>query len=338
MTLKTNILLVPLLLFSFVTYAQKEKNTEQVKKEIILLFAKADKKNLQNILPYKIGNRIGFVDAKTKRKLLDPTDKLSDISLFNPKMKGVYMDQYKFEVDARNFNVEVTKIEPSGFDISCTDIKVDKIKLISSKDGYKGFKVDNNGKLTAYSDLYNVEECDWLNVTPFKFQGKYYAIARKKTGVGNYSGIIDSVGNPLPHFNFIHKGIILIDEAGNDEDIWFFTGVFRDMNGSFLSFNGKEKFKNKLLSYPRSGSDIFGYNINSSEDGLTSGVLDIAKIQWVIKPQTKLKIIGLSYSSLEDLYIIDHKNRTKATIYYKVEENGKEYYIDQNLQKCLPNK
>jgi hypothetical protein len=328
------LLIIMILTCTKITFAQDEIEIEKAKNELSTLFKKADKNNLQNLLSYKIDDKTGFIDAKTKRAIVKPTVNLSEVTLFNPIIKGVYKAQYNFEIDSRSFQINIDKIEPFNLMTMDGSSEMPKIKEISSKTGYKGFEVDANGKLKSYSDLYKTQ-LYYPYVRPFKFQGNYYAIVTKQTGENEYYvGIIDTAGNPLPQFNFIHK-MLEIDKLASDSiDVWFIANAVRDLKGSFISFKGKVKLQDELVGYY--GSDLFGLILNSSDDGEICGILDEKKIEWVIKPQTKFKIIELNYSSKEFLDKNDVNNRSKANIYFKVRDLNKEYYVDLLLNKYIP--
>jgi len=61
---KLKIFTLILLTIPFFCFSQ---NTKAIKQEIANLFAKADKKNLQNVLPFEINEKTGLFDAGTKK-------------------------------------------------------------------------------------------------------------------------------------------------------------------------------------------------------------------------------------------------------------------------------
>ena len=209
-----------------------------------------------------------------------------------------------------------------------------QIDVISSKTGYKGFKVDEKGELVSYSDLYYAQSHHLFNVSPFYFEGKYYAIATKKTGPDEYfSGIIDTSGTPLQHFNFEHKCVALIEK--NTTDVWFSVGLCRNLKGSRISFKGERKFQNELVGWLFRGN-IFNYNHNLSDDRATHGIFDLNKLGGVLKPQKEIQIISLNYSSKEKLDYENKEDIDKANMYFLVKDSNKEYYMDFSMKKYLP--
>lgn len=339
MNYKNRIITLALVLFSYGLSAQDDTATARIKEEIRALFVKADKTDLQNVLTYKVDGKTGFVNAKTDRSLLEPTPDLEEVTLFNPDMKGIYKGEYQFEVSGQDFEIKVIK----HFDEPVMDVSMQpaseqsRVEVISSANGYKGFMVDKKGVLTAYSDLYQPRRHHVLNIEPFLFEGKYYAIVMKRTGPGEYvKGIIDTDGNPLPHFNFVHKCLTLIKQEPGD--IWFFFGLCGRPKGSLLSFKGKAKYTDELVGHLYNGLNIFGYNHNCSEDWKVHGIFDIEKLNWVLKPQTTIQIMGLGYSSKEVLNTASIEDRAKAKVYFLVKDGEKEFYMDLNRKTYFPKK
>jgi hypothetical protein len=333
---KVRLLIFIFSIFANLVYGQRTKTSESIKKEISSLFIKADKKNLQNILTYKIGNKTGFIDAKTKKQILTPTDKLSDVTLFNPIMRGVYKKIYNFEVDASNFKINIAQEPMSGTSTQeGMERKEPKVEIISSASGFKGFTVNGNGELKSYSDLYYINVYHTLNVKPFKYKGKYYAIVIGKNKETECYGVIDTAGNLLPNFSFTYKMIVINHAASNEDSIWFAAQSIESLKWSFVSFNGAEKLKNELSSYPFMTRNIFGLNWNMSDDEMVCGILDIEKMEWILKPPVKFNVIDFDFTSKTSLDTKDIKNRNQANLYLKVKEKNKEYYIDLTLNKYI---
>lgn len=339
MTSKIKILLFFFFTASGLIYAQNDTELLNVKKEIAALFQKADKSNLQNVLTYKINGKIGFVDSATNKKLLNPTSNLQDVTLFKPNMKGVYKKIYNFEISGDTFDVNIEKVATDDLFPMIMEMprKRNIIEVVDSKGGYKGFTVDANGKLASYSDLYFAQGIHNFNVEPFMFEGKYYAIAVKKTGPDEYfGGIIDTDGVPLPQFNFVHKCLNIIKR--NEDDIWFTEGLCRGLKGSFISFKGKVKFKDELVGSANTNMNIFKYNPNISDDWKIIGILDVSKLEWIMKPQSVIHLLSLDYSSKKKLDEDKVEERPNANIYFLVEEGKKEYFMDFQMKKYLPQK
>jgi hypothetical protein len=333
---------IKIILFFFLTIpnlllAQDDAEIVKIKMEIADLFQKADKSNLQNVLTYKVNGKIGFVDAATNKKLLSPTSNLQDVTLFKPNMKGLYKKTYNFEISGDTFDITVEKVATGDLFPTIMEMPRERntIEVIDSKTGYKGFTVDANGKLASYSDLYFAQSIHEFNVQPFLFEGKYYAIATKKTGPDEYfDGIIDTDGVPLPQFNFIHKCLSLINRE--DSDIWFTEGICRGLKGSFISFKGKVKFKDELVGSVNTNMNIFKYNPNISNEWKVIGIFDVYKLEWIMKPQSVIHLLSLDYSSKKELDESKAEERPNANVYFLVEDGKKEYYMDFQMKKYLP--
>lgn len=325
------------LLYCISFFAQPVSEKDKIRMEIATLFSKADKSNPQHILTYKIDGKIGFVDARTNRKILDPTSDLSNVSLFRPTMYGIYKEQYVFSISSEDFSITVKEKEPEYAIGPMIETATEQpyVKILSSKEGFSGFTVDSDGKLASYSDLYDVTPRHAFNVRPFLFEGRQYAIASKKAGAdGYFDGIIDTNGTPLPHFNFTSKCMVIIKR--DKDDMWFVQNHCGGRKGSFASFKGKIKLKDEIVGYAYTEDNLFKYNHNHTEDWNTSGILDTEQLEWVLKPQTALQIVKLDYTSKKKADESQSEERPYVTMYFLVKEGNKEYYMDFKMKKHLP--
>ncbi len=315
----------------------------KIKNEIAAFFAKADKKNLQSVLPFEVNNKVGLIDAVTKKVLLNPIKNFQVNTLFNPVMTGYYKD-HEFAVDSKNFKITLKKSPTSSPDLVPTMAEPKREKpdpKISYDTNFKGFSVDEFGNLKTYARIYKGDI--FLNLDPFKYKGKYYAIAGKKMADGKtYFGIIDTDGNTQPNFDFVYSQLSFNEFAKSEDDIWFIANASINYScevllesAFFINMEGKEKLRGEMPNYP--SSDIFGLNANCSGCIKYSSVLDIEKMDWIIKPQSKIKIRWMDYTSKTVLDIKKASDRNKAKIYIKVFGGGLTYYMDLDLKtKYLP--
>ncbi|MDR2868193.1 MAG: hypothetical protein LBV46_01475 [Bacteroidales bacterium] len=322
--------LTVIVFFSCSLSAFPQDAEDKIKPEIAALFDKADKNNLQNVLPYQIGGQTGLIDAKTKKVILKPTDKLRISNLFHPDMEGSYetTEGYQqFIINGTNFAVE--NYDPEIDIIS----QHSEIKKIPSSDGYNGFSVNKWGLMESLSDLYEVES-DWSHHPVVKYHDAYYAIVKKD----GYYGVIDMLGNPLPHFNFAHKKITKVDTLRDDDDVWFITDGVDGLKGSFVSFKGEVKLKDELLSVPKSHNfgQLFEITYCASSDSELMGVLDVRNLEWIIKPQSNYKFTEITYTSKKKVNTSTARERDKVTIYLWVKDGEKKYLVDLDMQKYIP--
>jgi hypothetical protein len=243
----------------------------------------------------------------------------------------------------RNFVIskegKMTVKRESENHIMVADIAADDdfrgIAILSSKDGYKGFKTDKEGKLFAYADIYHYHTSGFptWNVNPFKKENKTYAIAVNKV-TGRY-GIIDSLGNVLKGFDFNYKSILLNRYSKDKKNIWFFVQGENNL-WSLINDKGEYKLRDKIINYPLTSGMKMGYNALKNNDA--SGVFDLYQMNWVVEPQNKIRIGSINYSSSVKLNTEDSKDREKATIYYSVFDDNSLYYVDLKGNKYLPKK
>jgi hypothetical protein len=316
----------------------------KIKKEITSFFAKADKKHLQDVLFFEINNKTGLIDARTNKVILSGNKELHITSLFNPKMTGYYK-RYTFEID-QDFNIEVAKF-PEENEIGGLLVEEAPVgyieKKIAIEDSFKGFSVDERGNLKTWSNIYSDGRSKY--VYPFKYKGKYYAVAIKEMPDKQRKyGVIDTEGNSLPGFDFIHESITRNGFATNEDDVWFI--INGDQNYScekllekafFKNINGAEKLKGELANFPT--GNFFGLGANVTGCLTFSGVLDVLKMEWIVKPQTIHPITTLDYTSKILLDVNNVLERPQATIYAQIFDGHSTYYMDLNLKnKYIPSK
>ncbi|WP_035651157.1 hypothetical protein [Flavobacterium sp. ASV13] len=342
--MKTKFFTILFLSFSLFCFAQEQL---KIKKEITAFFAKADKTNLQSVLPFEVDGKVGLIDAVTKKVLLNPIKNFQVFTLFNPVMTGYYKD-YEFAINPKNFKITIKKEPESNNDLVPTiaeykESTTDQDPKMPYESGIKGFTVDENGNLKTYAKIYKVD--NFRNLYPFKYKGKYYAIAAIKKNDGKtYFGIIDTEGNTIENFDFVYSTIWFNEFAKNEDDVWFIANA--DINNScevllenafYINMEGKQKLKGEIPTFP--SSDIFGLNANCSGCIKYSGVLDIEKMEWIIKPQSKIKIRWMDYTSKTVLDIKNPRDKNKAKIYIKVFDDHFTYYMDLDMKnKYLPTK
>lgn len=295
-------------------------------------FEKIDFHNAHNLIPFRIRNKWGFIDRKTKKTVISA--KYNKLEFFNPRMNGYFNGKDFFVTNTGEIKI-INNTRNDVIEIEEVDSNEDfnKVRIVSSKDGYKGFTINENGALESYSDLYHYYESGYptWNVNPFKFKNKTFAIVKNKNN--KHSAIIDSVGNLMKGFEFKHKKILINRYSKDKKNIWFFIQNESDQ-WSLINTKGNYKMRNKIMTYPLVSGTKFG--IGSLRGNGVSGIFDYYNMKWLIKPQNKIKIGSVGYSSSIELDIKNSEQRKKATIYYSVFEDKTLYYMDLKGNKYVP--
>jgi len=202
---------------------------------------------------------------------------------------------------------------------------------VSSANGFKGFRMDENKRIIQFSDIYNRNQPEFFNIDgPILINGKYYAVAEK----GDGAGIIDEEGNPLAGFDFIYKELVW-NRTASGRDSWFY---FMDKDGKtgFINDKGQKKLEGELIEYPFHSNNMFGYGIQQGKDSY--GVIDLLKMQWVIKPQP-LYIQRADGTSKAGCKKYADRREDMIDVYFLVNDKGAdpaEYYIDRNMKVYKP--
>lgn len=320
-------------LFTQLSFSQKEECTPILQKDFV---DKIQGYDPMNLVPYNVNNDSwekdwGLMDRKTKKKLTAPL--MSHAGTFNANLTFFYNDCDVKITNKLELLVKNLMIYSEDYD----DSDRAKIKLLDSINGFKGFEVDSLGNLTGYSQAYYKNQNHYWNIsTPFLYQNNYYAIVENSDG---NSIIINTKGEAI--LKSIYKAIVHTNYQKNNEDLLY----VEDLEGKrgFITLSGSKFLYGELLKYPFNHNDIFGYSIqhdgnngNSySVDAITqSGILDLTKMEWLIKPTKGLKMFDMVYASNKSIKT-DAENRKLANIYFIVSGKKMDYLIDEKNNKYI---
>lgn len=316
------------ILFSISTYSQSQEHDESI--------IRADFSSMQafqptSLIPFCKDGKWGLLN-KSNRLVVVPA-RYSSLSFFNPNMlAGSLNNRTIFYVDSTR-KLHIGSVGP---DINEPEFKLeitDEKEFISSGNNYKGFRLNNKGELTALSDIY--DKCCFYQV--IKIHNKSYLIVSKN----KYFGIIDTLGNSLTGFDFVHKGIQVNPYPQDKLHQWFFVTT-DGQSWSIQNDLGEIRFKNQLpsnSSYSPFVKEKFGYVIFSKSNAteLNCGIFDCRELKWVIEPQNRYDLIDLEFSSIVTLDIGNPSDRAKADIYVCIKISKSEYYFaNLNLMVYRP--
>jgi hypothetical protein len=267
---------------------------------------------IMNAVPFSVNGKFGYIDKKSKAVIVEPS--YQSLALFNPDTEGKYNDQFTFSISTKRNLISVRDLYDEGLDINMDNSPWPKGPIL---DDQTGFTTDNNGDLISYSNKF--EKYASLHV----INKQSYLIVRK---AGKY-GVIDSLGNIIPSFNFVHSYLTKEDKIKGEED-WF---RFTDSLGvsGFINFNGNIRMRGEVGK--RNRKSTFGLEIIEIENLV--GILDMEKLKWLIKPQ-KEPIRKITYSS--EKVINDYSNTKDVNIFFEIWNGTDEYYMDKKGYIYLP--
>lgn len=308
--------------FALSAYGQSEVKIyrDSIKQVIKNDFSSIEPKDLRYLVPFKQDKHSYLVNSKTQERVTQ--ENYDTISFFNVSIRGIIDENLYFEYNG------ITK-ELDFYD----EDKVNRKKVAPQALSMNGIDIGVNGELISYSNQYTQVDSTFL------YQLKYYAVVKKD----NKYGIIDRLGTPLNGFDFNYDKITLIDNLYGRQ-LFLVENAGKQ---SFKYINGNEFVPKGMLEdvvVKTSHSDFFvnedyitryyGYAIVSN--GEKSGVLNLLKNRWFIKPQDKFDIIRIEYASdsvLRNTY--DLNNRAKLTFYYLVQRRGDpeevSFYVNEKL-------
>ncbi|PWV56353.1 hypothetical protein C7475_101868 [Chitinophaga sp. S165] len=295
------------------------------------LFAGIKTVKPSDLIPYRSAGWWGYMDKRTKKVIVKPAFRslgfMSTCAIFKYRYEDIELlitSQGKVTKEPIDDQKDVV----SYYDEAEEEAKYPK--HISSKDGFKGFNMDENGKITTFSDIYTGVSPVFFNISePFKLNNAYHAIVHKS----KRDGIIDQQGNPFPGFNFVHKDLVWNNRVPGSLK-WFYMTDTLGKSG-FINEDGDKKCYGELLSYPFYSNDRFNLSVQNNKD--SSGILDVSTMEWVLKPQP-IHITRTEISHNGDCHLsnVEIKDENIIGVYYLVEKGENAYYIDKLGTKYWP--
>ena len=317
------ILLAIMLGTSVLGFAQSEKQRKIAQKYII---DKIRDYNPTDLVPYsKDGKEWALMDVKS-RKILTDFVLLRD-DTFNPDFYAsisVGKNKNSHVVISSDYIISELKVVPGSGGSYRREAPIEKDML--------GFQVDEQGRMTAYNKDY-----EYIS-SPIMYKGEYYAIISSKEKEGRM--LINQKGEEQEGFHF--KYFIKTDyEDKESGETIFYVEDFEGKKG-FLTISGKRKLYGELMNDGWYGGRL-GYSVQKDRGDLDevkkTGVIDLTRQEWLIKPQEKYKIYDIIYTSSEELKKIDETDRSKATIYFlATDQSGQYFVLDINGNPILPKK
>lgn len=325
-----------LLLTSFCGLSQ----TEETHKELEKLFANCKNTNPNDILPFYIDRKLGIMNKKTMQTLVKPTHTNVYIETLSPiQGKVIYsvFDEYYYTFSVGNNWKISTKKE---INYSCVlhshRYRNPKYEFEPSNTLSKGFEIKN--RTVFFAKEYDGEGY-FGDDDIFKHKGKFYLIVSKKVKDEYLYAIIDQQGNIPEHFNYKHSWIKINKYASNENDVWFIaqnSTMSEDKTLGFINMLGEEKLKNQIPNDISVATKIFGYGIVKNLNKGNYGILDWAKMKWVILPQDKFVFNNLIVDTSKKINPNDVNNRKKYRVLVNTNSYSRGFYMDFDEKKFLP--
>ncbi|AYB31256.1 TPR end-of-group domain-containing protein [Chryseolinea soli] len=308
------------------------KNMDDALKNIEKKFSKIEKVNATDLIPFQENSRWGYMDRATMKVVVAP--EFWKLTFMGDCATFYYKDDGKIQL-GRDGKIRKVTYSNTGPAIGTADPDPIRFADPAPISGFKGFMLDSFDKVVAFSDIYNRSETPSFNISePFKINGEFYLIAHKP----ERSGIIAKDGTPLPHFDFVHTNLSRNTRVTGDLKWFYFTDTNNEKG--FINERGEVKLKGELLDYPFHRYDATWVTVQHGDDD-RRGVLDLRKMEWIIKPQS-LRIVGINYSYKGDC--VPWPRESDIVEFYflvdpTIENDGtSRYYIDKNMTEFRPKK
>lgn len=307
-------------------YVAKEKQIQQ-------LFSKVPKNKFADLVPFEENGKWGYVDRTSLKRLVEPV--FHGPAFFHPAIRIYFMGEMVNISSSGEVKIErplPDEARMSYMDQAAPAGQGYDAKVRPSSDGFKGFTVSSTGELLTYSDLYwyNKQGIPGWNIQLFKYKGAYYGIVKNLRGA---AGIIDQQGNPLHGFDFNYHEILENRDTRDTSSFWVFVKKKPGDYYSLINMEGKIILPNEIISYPLLSNELAGYTPYIQND--TSALFDRHEMKWIVKPQTRVRIEAVDFSSRTQLSNEIRQLRREAFIYYKVREGDRSYWVDMKGRKYL---
>lgn len=317
------LLIILFLTTSTLSFAQSQKTKDAFKQKYL---GEITKYKTSELIPYKSKGKWGFMHKQTKKILTQPY--LRSAMMFNPGISFYDAERRETILINQDYQIESTELDIEFVDEPILTKSYPSIRVLDSTNGYRGFEVDSQGRISGYSSVYYRHRTHGnISSLPFLFKSKYYVVVKKSK---KQFVLINQKGETqtgldcrtiLPNIAYTQK-----------DDRWFYVET-NDGKKGFVSLTGKKKLFGKLISNPFKYSNVFRYNIQAKEGKY--GLLDLSTMSWRIRPQRKYKINRLIFSSEKKL-TMNSSNRNQADIYMVVTRKGKTFIMDLDKKTYKP--
>ncbi len=316
------LLIILFLTTSTLSFAQSQKTKDAFKQKYL---GEITKYKTSELIPYKSKGKWGFMHKKTKKILTQPY--LRSAMMFNPGISFYDAERRETILINQDYKIESTEIDVEFVDEPVPIKSHPSIRVLDSTNGYRGFEVDSQGRISGYSSVYYRNRTHGNIYQPFLFKSKYYVMIRKSN---NQLILINQKGETQTGLDC--RTILPNTAYTQKDDKWFYVKT-NDGKKGFVSLHGKKKLFGKLISNPFKYSNLFRYNIQAKEGKY--GLLDLSTMSWRIRPQRKYKIKSLIFSSEKKL-ATNSSNRNQANIYMVVTRKGKTFIMDLDKKIYKP--
>lgn len=342
-----------------------DKHINILKKKIQSIesdFAEVKNIPLKNLIPFSRDGKWGYLNKENLEIIVPP-------NYLNAGFAGSCLKVGLTKKDFLNINesgnVEIYKPQfynwgyPPASSIFYPENNLKNNPKIDSIENFKGFRVNEDGKITEVSAIYEkktepintVEEPVFLDIDidqdedfddgiitkvdifgPFKIKGKWHAIVIKDKKYG----VIDEEGNELKSLGFKYNFLSVEEKYNGDEVLFFFedsskkTG-FIDSKGIiklYVEFDYAKNISNDRPNY-----------ILLVKQYRYFGILDLSNLEWIV-PTSQLKYININFTTEDNncSSIHDHRKRVKKLdAYFLVEnKNGDYFYIGEDGVRYQP--
>lgn len=305
------------------------QSDEDAYNEIISTLRKCKAFEVDDVLDFQVNGQLGFINRKTMETIVAPDYSNLNITGIAP-LQGrltydTFIDDYYYEFSV-NEKWDLTIKKKINYSCILYDLKKTEEKYtFKISDKLKtGFVV--KGKKVIISSKYVNDDFSFYDDMVFKYNGNFYIILnRKENNISKY-GIINENGNIQKNFNFQHSYIAINHFSSTPDNTWFFVQENPNAMGSFINMEGEKKLTNAVPNDSGRKNKLFEYIIVEDKHNNAHGVLNLAKMEWVIPYQKQYEFTDFAYI----------KNKKNTDILITARSYSRHFYMSLDSKKYLP--
>lgn len=286
---------------------------------------------LTDLVPYQQNAKWGYLQKHT-RKIIVPAN-FQQVSFAGNCLKIKINETLNLGIDSNGKLIVKSDSPTNRFDdeLEVYEISSDVIE-IDSTPTFKGFALDEEGSINRVSSLIDQEDGYpiVLPMAPIKIDGGNYTVARKK---GKY-GLLSQDGSSHPKVGFMYKNLEWV-YCYKGEGMWFF---FQDGKNKFgyIHSSGEQRFYGEIdsLLSNQINYNLLNFNYAGVCKGKNCGIIDLSKMEWVIKPLPSVEFLNIAFTIKEDYCDLNRGipiDRSKIVDFYFLakDKNGQIFYLDK---------
>lgn len=294
---------------------------------------------LSDLVPFQKEEKWGYLDKNTRKIIVPPI--FLHANFGGDCLLVKLNEKYWIQIDGHG---KFMVYRSSGFDMMPPPPPFFPSKVIAdSTKEYKGFKVNEYGRITHASAYYDASlamgsmESGGIDYpshpivySPVKIDSVWWAIACKN----EKRGLINENGKVHDRLKMDYQELSLLKETKKGETWYYFKDAKN--NCGLINPKGEVKFYKEIDSFNPYSLEMTGFL--EVKKGELTGVIDLLNVGWALKPNThRIEEIQFSHDGkcINNYNLLRDRNKMKE-IYFLCSDKQTVYFMDKKGVKYLP--